>query len=160
MKRLLIASALSIATLTAAHAAPKLWQGDLFVTANSGAACSSQKGVAPGDFYRSVFRKGGLAGNGANDMISLIGARSAMHVLPRTPSFGVLNGATSADEKYIFGSAGFKVYQKAKARAIAATVTDPVDASTTVVVIDMTIADMWDTSGCDVTLFGRLSRRP
>jgi hypothetical protein len=50
MKRLLIASALSIATLTAAHADNR-WQGDLFVTANSGAACSGQRGVDPGDFY-------------------------------------------------------------------------------------------------------------
>jgi hypothetical protein len=90
-------------------------------------------------------------------MITLIGGRAAIHILPRAPSFGVLNGATSADQKFIFSSAGFKAY---KGRALSATVTNPVTTSTFVVVINMTITDMWDASGCDVTLFGRLSKRP
>jgi hypothetical protein len=158
MKRLLIASALSIATFTAAHAAT-YWQGDLFVTANSGAACAGQRGTELGDFYRSVFRKGGLPGNGANDMISLIGGRAAIHILPTAPSVGVLNNATAGDHKYIFASAGFSNYKSRALSGVSVSPSNP-KSSTGVVVINVTITRMFNKSGCDVTLFGRLSKRP
>jgi hypothetical protein len=159
MKRMLIASALSIVTFTAAHAAPKVWQGDLFVTGNSGAACNGQMGASPGDFFRSVFRKGGLPGNGGNDMISLIGKIAAIHILPTAPSVGVLDAATAGDHKYIFGSAAFKNFRSRALSGVSVSPNNPT-AATNVVVINITITRMFNKPGCDVTLFGRLSRRP
>ena len=157
MKRLLGAALLTGLTVVSAQADNK-WQGDMFVTANSGAPCAGQRGTDIGDFYRAVYRQGGLPQNGANDMLAIFGSRSALHIFPTSPTSGHLNGTTLAHNRYIFGSAGFSQFLN---RATTATVSpDPATTSTPTVTITLGVTDMFTAAGCNVTLTGTLSKRP
>lgn len=155
MRRLFIAILTLLAT-TISASAQKIWQGDMFITAVNDAVVCNAGRVNVGDFYRGVFRKGGLAGNPATDTLAFFPSRGAIQV---APDGGVLNEATTATVRYIFGSSGFS---QLTGVSIAPTTVAPVPVKNTtlVVTISVIIPDIFGVTGCDATLVGRLGKRP
>lgn len=146
---------------TPAAAQQTLWQGDMFkVTINDPVACGVVQ-QHPGDFFRAVFRKGGLAGNPAADTFTLIAPRSAIQV---EPDGGTLNGATSATLRYLYAGSGFGELTASTISGVSV-LPAPVKRITQVVTIAITIHDIYKTPsggqiGCNVTLTGKLGKRP
>ncbi|HET7679940.1 MAG TPA: hypothetical protein VFK79_07370, partial [Xanthobacteraceae bacterium] len=154
MKRA-FASATLLALFASPAAALTLWQGDMFVTAisetNPGISCKAVN-VAVGDFNRSVFRPKNLTDNGPNDLLSFVGSRSAVQLVPTAPAGGTLDGATAGTVRIIYGSAGFN--QFAGVAFSGANVVPPAPlAGTAIVTIQITIANVFSKnaatpSGC------------
>src|SRR3954449_4039286 len=109
MKRAFITAALFAGLVLPASAATT-WQGDMFITAISesspGMSCTAV-GLGVGDFARAVFRPKNVPGNGTSDFLAWHFARNAGQL---APTGGVLNGATTAAIRIIFGSAGFQQF--------------------------------------------------
>jgi hypothetical protein len=163
MKRVLASAAL-LALFASPAAALTLWQGDVFVTAisetNPGISCK-EVNVAVGDFVRSVFRPKGLTDNGDHDLLSLIGADSAIQLAPTTPAGGTLNDATAGTVRTIDGSAGFRQVTNVELNRTTVTPAAP-SADTPAVAIKITIKDVFSRnavtpSGCNATYSGSLA---
>jgi hypothetical protein len=163
MKRALIAAALFAGLMTSAAAAPPTWQGDMFVTAVSNAANCTAVNVAVGDFYRTVLRPKSLtADSGPADLIAFHSNRSAVQVVPSSPTSTTLNGATAATTRVIYGSAGFNQFT---AVPITASLSPyPVALATASVTITMTMNNVFSKnsatpSNCNITIRGVLGKR-
>ena len=114
MKRVLASAALlalsaSPAALFTCLAAPAmaattLWQGDLFITAVNNVTACDAVNMQVAHFARFNFQPKSVAGNGVSDLLSWTFSRSSGQM---TPGGGVLNTATRATVRYVFGSAKF-----------------------------------------------------
>src|SRR6476620_2494132 len=111
MKRAFIVASLLAGLVVPAAAAPPTWQGDMFVTAVSNAANCTAVNVSVGDVSRTKLRPKGLAADsGTADLIAFHSNRSAVQVVPSSPTTTTLNGATAATTRVIYGSAGFNQF--------------------------------------------------
>lgn len=163
MKRA-IASAALLALFASPAAALTLWQGDMFVTAisesNPGTSCKNVD-VAVGDFVRAVFRPKGLQDNGNTDLLALIGADSAVQLIPTTPAGGTLNRATAGTVRTISGSARYGQLPNVEFSGVTVTPAAPV-VDTPSVEIEITIKNIFSIkpatpSGCTATYAGSLA---
>ena len=162
MKGILLAGA-ALLTIAAspAHAVVYSWQGDLFVTVDSAnAAACAAVGLRNGDFARGVFRPRNVGTNGSSDMLAWYFGRSAGHL---QPNGGVLNGATAATVRIIYGSGGFKQVANAVLSGVtvapAAAIQSTPRISVTVTMVD-TYPPQTGVSNCDATFQGTLIKRP
>jgi hypothetical protein len=162
MKRALIAAASLAYFASPASAAPPTWQGDTFITAVNSAANCKAVGLAVGDFARTILRPRNLTSeSGASDLIALHMNRSAVQVVP-SGSGGVLNGATAATIRIIYGSSGFNQFTGVPITASLSPY--PVLSGTASVTVSMAITDAFSKSAatpsnCDITLNGVLGKR-
>jgi hypothetical protein len=164
MKRTLIAAALFAGLITHAGAAPPTWQGDMFITAVNSLANCNAVNLVVGDFARTILRPRNLTGeSGPIDLIAFHFNRSAVQLVPTTPAGGVLNGATAATIRIIYGSSGFNQFT---GNAITASLSPyPVLLATPDVSVTMTIANAYSKgppsppSNCNITVRGVLGKR-
>jgi hypothetical protein len=141
---------------TASNAAePTVWQGDLFVRAVS-AACTAEHITVVNEFYRSVYRPN-IASQPHNvvaEALSLISPRSAF-ILEATGK--TLRGKAAAN--------GLQIGSHAEADQAPTTVNLTITplaitAKTPVVQIKGTINNLFNETGCNVTVSGALGLRP
>jgi hypothetical protein len=166
MKYTLIAAVLLTGIALPASAATTTWQGDLFIIAISetqpNVSCKAI-GLGVGDFARGVFRPKSVAGNGNSDLLAWHFARNAGQLAPTTPAGGVLNGATAANIRIIYGSAGFLEFKNTAISGVSVSPAAPL-ASTATVTIQITINNAYSSalnapSGCNITFKGTLGKR-
>ena len=166
MRRAFVTAAVFAGLVFPASAATTTWQGDLFITGitetSPGVSCKAVS-LGVGDFARAVFRPKSVAGNGTSDLLAWHFARNAGQLAPTTPAGGVLNGATGATIRIIYGSAGFLQFTGASIAGVVVSPAAPT-AATSAVSIQITINNAYSSavaspSGCNITFKGTLGRR-
>jgi hypothetical protein len=133
---------------------PAVWQGDLFILTAS-AACSGS-GVVPNNFYRSVYRPNiALPPKGQAPEALALSTQRSEFILEATGK--TLRGKANAS--------GTDVGSRAQVSTAATTVDlvivpAIIKANTLVVQISGTIRNLFNETGCTVTVRGALGLRP
>lgn len=160
MKGVLVGTALLTCLASPAMAATTLWQGDLFITAVNNVAACDAVNMQVAHFARFNFQPKSVAGNGVSDLLSWTFSRSSGQM---TPGGGVLNTATRATVRYVFGSAKFSQIANSP---IDATVSPAAPTGgTATVLMTVRINNIYSSSdaalsGCNATFSGVLTKRP
>jgi hypothetical protein len=155
MRTLAILAGALLAVGISAASAQEVWQGDLFVAKVTG-TCTVEKIAAVGDFYRAVYRPN-LAPpppNQADEALSLITERSAF-ILEATGK--TLRGKGNANGIVI----GSRAEVGEAATAVDLTITlAKTTSGTPSVEIKGTINNLFNRTGCNVTVVGALGLAP
>jgi hypothetical protein len=145
--------ALALFGFTSVAQAKVSWQGEVMVTAVSGAACAANKD-AVGDNYLADFEPSGVTGNSANSFLSFLSRRSAF-ALKVAGSIKPTSPATTKAYTGVFVSGRGEFSTGPTGSFSGVTITPASIAATTdVVSIVATIANWQSDVGCTATIHG------
>ena len=139
--------ALALAALTSTAVAKVSWQGEVMVTAVSGAACAAN-GDAVGDQYLGLLLPKGL-GNGPNSFLTFLSRRNAFGM---KVAGGLANGKAYSSV-FISGRGEFGSSPAGKIQTITIS-PNPLTATTDVVSVVATITNWQTDVGCTATIHG------